>query len=349
MSRGFANATVGGIGNLIRSWIQSVPFVSGSVGWRISKNGNAEFNNVIIRGGTTAQGVSLYYFGVPAIGNLFLSIAAVAGTDIFGNAYPQGIGLWDATGAQIGIWNTTGFTVQNDPGTGALIAVSQTSGSPLLKFRTGSVGVSTDAAIIYGITNGSGPTAFDVLFIQGSDSVLDSKHSFVSIEMDGAGNGLNAAHGSLQWLNDTSAINLILWDKTGAHCIGSITAIQPGTSAPPVAEVWHPFVVTDPGWTTTGIASKLRYRVEGLGAGVYKLDGAVQTTGAGPWPINTVIGTLPAGPSIGQHQYITPSAVLAGAGGNTANVQTTGAVRNGVAFTAAGQQLFFDGVTFPVD
>lgn len=137
----------------------------------------------------------------------------------------------------------------------------------------------------------------------------------------------------------------------GAQMIGEVTAIVPGTSGPPTTETWHTPAITGAGWTTVGIGHPLRYRMEGIAGGVVRLDGAVQTTGAGPWPANTAIVTLPAGypPITAARAFITPSAVLAGAGGNTVNVQLNGDIRNGVAFTAVSQVLFFDGVTFPVD
>lgn len=53
MSEGFANSILAGVGTLVRTYIQSVGFISGSVGWRISKDGTAEFNNAIVRGDVT--------------------------------------------------------------------------------------------------------------------------------------------------------------------------------------------------------------------------------------------------------------------------------------------------------
>lgn len=46
---GFRNAVVGGI-NLVRAAIQSPNFVTGTTGWRISRDGSAEFNNATVRG-----------------------------------------------------------------------------------------------------------------------------------------------------------------------------------------------------------------------------------------------------------------------------------------------------------
>lgn len=83
---------------LIRSDIRSQNFVAGSAGWRVESNGNAEFNSVIIRGGTVVSGLALYYNGTPALGNLIMSISAAAGTDSFGNAYVKGVGLYGAAG-----------------------------------------------------------------------------------------------------------------------------------------------------------------------------------------------------------------------------------------------------------
>jgi hypothetical protein len=47
---GFSNAIVGGIGTLIRTYVQSLGFVTGVTGWRISRNGDAEFNSGTFRG-----------------------------------------------------------------------------------------------------------------------------------------------------------------------------------------------------------------------------------------------------------------------------------------------------------
>lgn len=46
----FNNPIVGGNDTLIRAKIQSENYVPGVDGWRISRNGNAEFNDIIVRG-----------------------------------------------------------------------------------------------------------------------------------------------------------------------------------------------------------------------------------------------------------------------------------------------------------
>lgn len=47
----FGNAIVGGSDELVRAGIQSRGYVAASTGWRINRAGDAEFNNVTIRGG----------------------------------------------------------------------------------------------------------------------------------------------------------------------------------------------------------------------------------------------------------------------------------------------------------
>jgi hypothetical protein len=97
---GFANSVIGGAAALIRAAIKSPNFVSGAAGWQISKDGSAEFNNLIVRGtfdGTDFEinsAGAFFYSGVPAAGNLIISIAPVSGTDPHGNAYPSGLAIY---------------------------------------------------------------------------------------------------------------------------------------------------------------------------------------------------------------------------------------------------------------
>lgn len=84
-------------GNMLIPSVQSPNYVTGSTGWAVKKDGSAEFNNLIIRGATTVDNVSLYYNGTPAAGNLVASIAASQGTDTYGNTYYAGIVAYDNT------------------------------------------------------------------------------------------------------------------------------------------------------------------------------------------------------------------------------------------------------------
>lgn len=93
----FAHDIAGGQGNLIAASFQSPNYVPGVSGWQVTIQGDAEFNNVTIRGqflGTDFiinSAGAFFYSSTPAHGNLIASIAAAAGTDSFSNAYLIGI------------------------------------------------------------------------------------------------------------------------------------------------------------------------------------------------------------------------------------------------------------------
>lgn len=88
----FRNPIVAGV-VLVRAAIQSANFLAGVSGWRILRNGDAEFNSVTLRGALTENGSLLLYNGTPALGNLIGAVSAAGGTDSFGNAYLAGVNL----------------------------------------------------------------------------------------------------------------------------------------------------------------------------------------------------------------------------------------------------------------
>ncbi|MEU9048369.1 hypothetical protein AB0D63_43275 [Kitasatospora sp. NPDC048343] len=85
----FKNSILAGT-SLVREAVQSPNYTAGSTGWTINQDGSAEFNNITIRGGSSVGGVSLWYNGTPANGNLIFSISSAPGTDPFGNHYAAG-------------------------------------------------------------------------------------------------------------------------------------------------------------------------------------------------------------------------------------------------------------------
>lgn len=96
---GFENPVVGGTSLRIPA-IQSPNYSPGVSGWIVRITGDAEFNNLTIRGqfnGTdfimNAAGLFIYS-GTPAAGNLSASIAPVGGTDSFGNSYVAGVATY---------------------------------------------------------------------------------------------------------------------------------------------------------------------------------------------------------------------------------------------------------------
>jgi len=100
MSGGFNNPIVGGEDNLIREAIQSPNYVPGVSGWTINKDGSAEFNDGIFRGGIIVSGAGgeiLVYSPTPGLGNLIFALASAGDTDPYGNTYRAGITLQRTT------------------------------------------------------------------------------------------------------------------------------------------------------------------------------------------------------------------------------------------------------------
>lgn len=148
---GFSNPIIGGAATLIRAAMQSANFLTGVAGWQVTKTGNAEFNNLTIRGtflGTnfifSSAGLFLYS-GTPAAGNLIFSITPAATTaDSFGNTVPNAGGTsyindgafwsavnlgdgeiqWFKASAPSGAWtveSAIGFSFNNITGGGLIL------------------------------------------------------------------------------------------------------------------------------------------------------------------------------------------------------------------------------------
>lgn len=56
---GFSDPIVGGIGTLIRQYIQSPDFIHAVSGWSINEDGSAEFNNIFARGDIDATSITV--------------------------------------------------------------------------------------------------------------------------------------------------------------------------------------------------------------------------------------------------------------------------------------------------
>lgn len=273
---GFSNSVVGGIGNLIRSWIQSVPFVSGSDGWRISKNGTAEFNNVVIRNGTVVSGTQLEYSGVPGLGTLFVAIAASAGVDSYGNAYPAGVTIFTGTES---------------------INFSASSGSVIATWKTGNANELT-APFIVADRVGTVPLAYERFRFVGP--INSSQQDQVEIHIHGStdDSALSAAGIMYYWTPPGqvggTAFQMLGWDYTGGKLTGKVVATQPGTGTtvnnPAQDETWHTLAL-NAGWTNLAAnVYPMQYRM--LADGDVELSGTMNSTSATP---NNPFATLPAG------------------------------------------------------
>lgn len=115
----FQDELAGGV-TLVRPALQSPDYATGVSGWAVKLDGSAEFNNVVIRGGTVVSGLALYYNGTPAAGTLILSIAAAAGTDAYGNAYVKGLGVYGTDGTL----SADGGVLLQEGSNGSAVAIS---------------------------------------------------------------------------------------------------------------------------------------------------------------------------------------------------------------------------------
>lgn len=131
-----------------------------------------------------------------------------------------------------------------------------------------------------------------------------------------------------------------------ADFMGLLQAIEPGSS-PTVVEIWHAASLAT-GFTTSVADQAPRYRLEGIGGGVVRLDGTVYTSGS--VSANAPMFTLPAGYRPTQRKRFTGVNSASGytLGGTLVEVDTTGVVMIG---TSAGttEQIVLDGITFPAD
>lgn len=321
--------------------IQSPNYQPDTAGWIINVDGSAQFNNVTVLGTVviTNQHAILFYSGaMPSAGTLVASFSPVAGTDSFGNSYPAGMRV--------------GATPS-----GGQVVVGFTGGSGFIYFPASVSNVQTPANITQ-FVRGAGLAAQNFIAIS---SPIDATQKDAVFEAfyQSSQDGTQLAQIGRAYEDPSGVFHFLeTYDYTGTTIkAGRLTGTQPGTGTSPanvaVSETWHSATpLLSASWTTTGASSPLRYRYEGIGsAGIVRLDGFILTTGAGPWAANSTIFTLPAGyvPAFNKH-FVNRSDIALAAGQDTVNIlSSNGAVRNGQAFTAAGQQLFFDNMAFPLD
>lgn len=152
---GFSSPVVSAIGEVIRDEIMSDNFVMGVSGWAILKNGNAYFYNITAEGNITSSAVVVegatggvfIYSGIPANGNLIGSWAGIAGTDAYGNVYPQGL--------NVTIGTITGSAIVGGSITGAKFIAEGANGLLL-----GYSGVPAAGNLVFAVSPISGNDAF---------------------------------------------------------------------------------------------------------------------------------------------------------------------------------------------
>lgn len=311
---GFQNPIVGGTALRIPA-IQSPNYSPGVAGWIVKINGDAEFNNLTIRGTflgadfiLNSSGLFIYN-GTPAAGNLIASIAAAGGTDSFGNTYLsdivsyQGLGFVALSSGNL----LSGLTADGYSKAGLV----------------GSGGVNTLYATSP-VDSTSFPNPADHSLIGGTRTVTpQSAAGFPHHEFDGT-----------LWLNDPA-----------------IKAVNNANTWTP--ETWHtPTFAAN--WATTGTLNGnstfqgMQYRKDAED-NVWISGGAV-SSGAG----GTVF-TLPSGYLNSSRRHLLPCWIFDSSAGTTigsfAQVTETGVVNIAASLTgvtiATGDQVYING-KFPL-
>jgi hypothetical protein len=301
---GWGNPVVGGTTLRIPA-IQSPNFsLANSTGWAIFANGSAYFFNVTVSGTITGgtlvvdgtSGGVFVYSGPPALGNLIGSWAGAAGTDGFGNVYPQGFNI--SKGAISGtvfsgadfIINTAGiFIYSGTPAAGNLLIS--------LAGATGTDGFGNNypqGLTVYGPSGAkitledNGTEAALLLLPAGVTSNTVAPQIITSaINTGGAaeiaelvitsgkesGND-DAAIVLVSESADATVAALAYFEFGGQICAffargQGIRAVQPGTTN--VIEGWHA-ITLDTGWSTVANMPAPQYRM--LASGEIEFTGA---------------------------------------------------------------------------
>jgi hypothetical protein len=196
--------------------LESPNYIAGSSGWALFGDGSGEFNNVVIRGSTTEDGVILLYTGSPGAGKLWASIAAAAGTDPYGNNYPAGINLTgtgssflqllaNALDAEMLIQppSATGHTWSNGSLTGNVSSAFAPSGNPEIRITSPTGDGKTGPAVLelIGPSSASNQAAYEVTadYMQIGPAIASAVTAVIdgSFDASGAITGGNLASGQV--------------------------------------------------------------------------------------------------------------------------------------------------------
>lgn len=328
----FENPIVAGLKLLIRA-IQSPDYDQGVSGWTINKDGSAEFNNLTIRGtflGTdfeiTSAGV-FFYSAAPALGDLVISLAFVAGMDQYGNQYPAGL------------------QILNHGGSGASgVAISYTLGAqPLIYFLSAVANIANDPALLVN-SSGSGTSMFASFVISSAEDTTQG--DYIAISLDASNEvGTHVPTVNVEYVDSTGTGHL-LWSANlgGITSFGSMVALAPGSGTARtdlgVPETWH-VATLGSGWGVISGLPPLQYRV--TADDDLELIGCVQTTSATPAAAVTTLPSSPAG-YLPSQDIRTGGCVQRLAGGDVAHaldIGTGGAVTLLNVPSATGVPLYF--------
>lgn len=156
------------------------------------------------------NGVILVYSGLPANGNLSISIAAVGGVDQFGNSYPTGIGTFGTSD----------------------------SFAPAITLGVNSADLSQAAFInLFEAGAGTGTEYFAAQWF-GPEMIAHTDVAVISL-FSSAKNGSSAAQGDLFYFSAAGTqYDCLQWTNSGCNIIGLMAGQHPGATVP-TAETWQ--------------------------------------------------------------------------------------------------------------
>lgn len=192
-----------GLGNLVIPSVQSPNFQTGVAGWQITKAGNAEFNNITIRGtfmGTNfiVNSTGLFFYSPSeAPGNLVLSISPNGGTGPFGETIKAGI---------VTLLGSA-FLQQH---------INNVFGAPAQELVTG-VASEAEHGAIYALAGNIGlPNELIDMWLVGPGSSADNVQPAINLASNTA-NNTNIAAGILTILTAGVSKSIAYWDTNGVH------------------------------------------------------------------------------------------------------------------------------------
>jgi hypothetical protein len=274
------------------------PAASPANSWALLQNGLAYIFGLILSGGTitgpdyiiNTSGIFIYS-GAPAHGNLIGSWAGAAGTDGFGNAYPQGFNVTQGaisgttfSGTDFIINSAGAFFYSGTPAAGNLFnAIASAAGTDAF----GNAYLAGDWSYpVPGVTPAEFAGAWQGQFRFGNGATAANMGTLAAVDTGTA----SLVSPVLSGTDTAGSLSLVSHDKTGLGYAVLLVATlnptwlaaqNPNTGNP---ETWHPATVVN-GWAS----SSLKYKLLPTNAVhiVGDLDPAASTS--------TTFFTLPAG------------------------------------------------------
>jgi hypothetical protein len=322
--------------------MRSPNYVAGTSGWIINRAGNAEFNDLVLRGMfagddyVVSEAGIFYYSGTPAAGNMTGSWAAEDGTDPYGNAYTAGLTLYSPVGnvflggldGQIQLTGSSGSLINIEDGqmsfetpggeSGAIILQDYLSGNGSLSITAGADSAAGRVACLDLHTSAGAPTA-------------GQQDTYPRLGVRDLGGASHPAH-----LYVSGAVV----KADGDAQVGEVWHTVGGTGEPAYATGWA-------GGSTNGVFESLKYRLDAEDN--VHIVGVCHATAAAP---ASTVFTLPSAYCPAMKQRVVADTYVTQGSASTANaaaiVNTSGIVQLFASAAVASSQNFAVNVKFPL-